>query len=109
MLKRIDEYLAGRWRFTKDWLRRGKPLWLWLARFVALIALPFLVLNDEAQFRWAGMFLQFAGLYAVVRGLNETRKLFNRPPVWLDAWRWITHARYIIVPPPPVTGTMNVT
>ncbi|WP_026988879.1 hypothetical protein [Fodinicurvata fenggangensis] len=44
------------------------------------------------------MVFQFAGLLTVIVGLNSSRKLFDRDPIWKAILNWLGEARYIIKP-----------
>jgi hypothetical protein len=106
----MRDALVSRWRFAKAWFWDGTPLWLWLIRAVAQFFLAYLfpakMIGISAEpadrVRWAGMLFQFAGLWTVVRGLNESRKLFDRPSIWIAAGEWLRRAWYVVKPPKPI-------
>jgi di/tricarboxylate transporter len=73
ILNRCKSTVTTRWRFACGWARDGKALWTWIAVAAALIAVPALWTSDASdQVRWAGMLLQFAGLFAVARAVTSS-------------------------------------
>ncbi len=124
-MSRLSDEFARRWSIAKEWFRDGKPLWRWLfiANLIFWSAYFFPVerFDFSAEFadrlRWAGMIFQFAGLATVVWGLNESRKLFNRQPIWKAACQWLGRIRFIFKPSRavgrtfifPVSGGLTMT
>ena len=54
------------------------------------------------------MILELIGVVAVVWGLIEDQKTFNKEQVLRGIWDWLARVRYIVVPPPTLNITMEL-
>ena len=78
-------------------------------RFGCLGDLPkFRVRELQDRVRWSGMILELIGVVAVVWGLIEDQKTFNKEQVLRGIWDWLARVRYIVVPPPTLNITMEL-
>jgi len=74
------------------WLRRGYPLWgAVLVPLSALMACRWLPLPAEASMRWAGLFVQLAGLLVVAQELARAQAAFKGGSghAWRAALGWL--------------------
>lgn len=107
----FKQALLRRWHALRDWIRDGKHLWRWLGIAAVICAaayfFPVTLFGWAAELadrvRWAGLLLQFAGLWTVAIGLGESRRLFNKEPIWRATVGWISRFRYVFVLRNPVT------
>src|SRR5271166_4729404 len=76
-------------KFFLNWLLI-QPRRFWWGTLVTLIVLWLAFWwRSEQSFRFAGGGFQLLGVYTVVRGLNETRKLFGHPGLLARLRQWL--------------------
>lgn len=79
-----------------DSLAKADPLWTWLSFFILIVYVVSIFQKGHAErisldtrLRWMGMLFQFAGLFGVIYGLRESRKIFNRPSFSSAIMAWV--------------------
>ena len=68
-----------------------EPRFLWFAMLVIVVAILFISKKgfSEPAIRITGLTLQLFGIYTVAWGIIETRKLFDRPSIFMHIRTWL--------------------
>jgi len=110
----MRSFLKNLWLWIKGnvrWIASASPVWgtVTVVALVAVIA-SFLPGKLDDRIRYCGMILELLGVFTVVAGLREKRRLFKRPNIlehlrqWLGRRpRWGARTQTVIV-----TGTGNL-
>jgi hypothetical protein len=101
---------------ARDWIRRlggwlfnGRHLWGGPVGVFAAVGLcALLPWGSEIRIRYAGLFLELAGIVTVAVGLQETRTLFNRSTFLRSVAAWVGSFPRWRVEQTIVTGAANI-
>ncbi len=83
------------------WWSDARPFWNWLLAAVIIIwwswAFPNHWIKREAldRIKWCGMLFQFAGLWIVFLGLDESRSMFAKGRLWTPVAEWLKNFRSV--------------
>ena len=105
--------LTIRWRALFATFKSPKPVWIFFGGLAAAVVVAGIVdwlftVSLSATIRYAGMTLQWLGLFRVAVDLRRLRRQFRQPSLPGEIWSWFRQLAAAFVPPKPISAQASI-